>query len=101
MIEKPVQGISKDDIDALVADEVREGRTLDYKEKLPGNADKDKKEFLADVSSFANAGGGDMIFGVVEKRDGCPERCGSRSRHQAAHPRRPAAHPRRPDPRGR
>lgn len=70
MIQKPWNDIGKDDIDALVADEVREGRTLDYKEKLPGNADKDKKEFLADVSSFANAGGGDMIFGVVEKRDG-------------------------------
>lgn len=69
MILKPFDNITKDDIDALVADDVREGRTLDYKEKLPGNADKDKKEFLADVSSFANAGGGDMIFGVVEKRD--------------------------------
>lgn len=70
MIQKPFDRIDKTDIDALVADEVREGRTLDYKEKMPGNADKDKKEFLADVSSFANASGGDMLFGVVEKRDG-------------------------------
>jgi hypothetical protein len=70
MIQKAFDSITNDDIDALVADEVREGRTLDYKEKSPGNADKDKKEFLADVSSFANASGGDMIFGVVEKRDG-------------------------------
>jgi hypothetical protein len=70
VIQKPFDGIVKDDIDALSADEVREGRTLDYKEKLPGNADKDKKEFLGDVSSFANAGGGDMVFGMVERRDG-------------------------------
>ena len=47
---------------------------------MPGNADKDKKEFLADVSSFANASGGDLVFGVEEKRDsdgkptGVPER---------------------------
>jgi hypothetical protein len=28
--------------------------------------DGDKKEFLADVSSFANAGGGDLVFGMEE-----------------------------------
>ena len=33
-------------------------------------ADDDRKEFFADVSSFANAGGGDIIFGVADKRDG-------------------------------
>jgi len=53
-----------------VANAVAEGRALEYKQQLPGNGDEDKREFLADVSSFANAGGGDIIFGVVEKRDG-------------------------------
>lgn len=80
MIPKPLDQIGKDDIDALVANQVSERRTLEYKRELPGNADKDKKEFLADVSSFANAAGGDLIYGVVEKRDadnkptGIPER---------------------------
>ena len=35
---------------------------------MPGNADADKKEFLADVSSFANTAGGDLIFGIEEKQ---------------------------------
>lgn len=45
---------------------VSEGRTIDYKRELPGNSDGDKKEFLADVSSFANTSGGDLILGVDE-----------------------------------
>ena len=59
----------KEDIDALVSNTVSESRTLDYKETLPGNSDGDKYEFLADVSSFANSSGGDILYGVREKRD--------------------------------
>ncbi len=61
MINKSFDLIEKADIEALVANEVREGRTLDYKENLPGNSDGDKTEFLADVSSFANASGGYIL----------------------------------------
>jgi len=39
---------------------------LDYKRDVPGESDQDKKEFLADISSFANATGGDLIYGVDE-----------------------------------
>ncbi len=70
MILRDFDAITKADIEALVANAVAEGRALEYKQQLPGNGDEDKKEFLADVSSFANAGGGDIVFGVVEKRDG-------------------------------
>lgn len=69
MINKPLEQIERTDIESLIANEVREGRTLEYKEKLLTNNDGEKKEFLADVSSFANAGGGDILFGVREKRD--------------------------------
>lgn len=41
MINKPFEKIEKDDIDALISDKVTEGRTLEYKEKLPGNSDGD------------------------------------------------------------
>lgn len=58
---------------SLVTNQVREGKSLEYKQELPGNSDSDKKEFLADVSSFANAGGGHLIYGCKEKReDGQP-----------------------------
>jgi hypothetical protein len=69
MIHKPLDQVCREDIEALVANEVKEGRTIEYKETLPGNADQDKKEFLADVSSFANAAGGDLLYGVVETRE--------------------------------
>jgi hypothetical protein len=69
MIHKPFDQVGRDDVEDLVTNEVTEGRTIEYKEALPGNADKDKKEFLGDVSSFANAAGGDLLYGVAEKRD--------------------------------
>ncbi len=69
MIQKPFDKIENSDIEALISNEVPEGRKLDYKEALPGPTDAEKKEFLADVSSFANAAGGDLVFGVRERRD--------------------------------
>lgn len=66
MIQKPLNEIIKTDIDFLVEQATSEGRTLDYKLTLPGNSDKDKVSFLADISAFANAGGGDLIFGIKE-----------------------------------
>jgi hypothetical protein len=69
MLNKLFEDIGKADIEGLVAEAVRESRTLDYKEMLPGNSDDDKKEFLYDVSSFANASGGFIIYGVRESRD--------------------------------
>jgi len=72
MIQKRIDAIVADDLQALVNNGVREGRTIDYKRELPGGSDGEKKEFLADVSSFANAAGGDLVYGVVAK-DGVPE----------------------------
>lgn len=69
MINKRFELIDKSDIDSLIVNQVPESRTIDYKEELPGNTDNDKKEFLADVSSFANASGGDLLYGIQEQRD--------------------------------
>jgi hypothetical protein len=69
MIPKEFDVITKGDIDALVANAVGERRTLEYKQQLPGNGDEDKREFLADIASFANAGGGDLLYGITDKRD--------------------------------
>jgi hypothetical protein len=66
VIAKTVSAITPDDINALVAAPRLEDRQLDYKSQLPGGTDDDKREFLADVSAFANASGGDLIFGVEE-----------------------------------
>ncbi len=73
MINKNIEQITKDDLQALIDNEVSERKTIEYKQALPEGSDKDKREFLADVSSFANASGGDLIYGVAEdKKTGKP-----------------------------
>jgi len=67
--DKAVEQITSEDLELLVANGVSESRTLEYKETVPGGTDQDKREFLADVSSFANAIGGDLVFGAQEARD--------------------------------
>jgi hypothetical protein len=56
MISKAVENITKADVDALLTNQVPEGKTIEYQLTLPGGKDDDKKELPADVSSFANAG---------------------------------------------
>ncbi|MFQ5804572.1 MAG: helix-turn-helix domain-containing protein [Candidatus Methylomirabilales bacterium] len=65
----PLAQIDAPKLDALVANAVGEGRQLDYKETLAGGSDDDKREFLSDVTSFGNALGGDIIFGLRERRE--------------------------------
>ncbi len=73
MINKDIEQITKDDLQALIDNEVIEHKTIEYKRALPGDSAKEKKEFLADVSSFANASGGDLIYGITEdKKTGAP-----------------------------
>lgn len=69
MINKRFDIIEKSDINTLISNQVTEGKTLDYKERHPNNSDSDKKEFLVDISSFTNASGGDILYGIKEKRD--------------------------------
>ncbi len=56
------------DVQTLVSERIPEGRYLDYKRELPGRGNDAKKEFLADVTSFANAGGGAIVFGIAEEK---------------------------------
>lgn len=66
MIPKPLDAINAADILALVKNHEEEGRTIEFKRDLPGKTEKERQELLADISSFANASGGDLIFGVAE-----------------------------------
>ena len=71
MIPKLLDTIVAADLQALIDNEVRESKTIEYKRELPGNADSEKVPFLAAVSSFANTGGGDLLLGV-EAEGGLP-----------------------------
>jgi len=69
MIEKRIEEIQKLDVDALIIAKTAERRTLEYKAELPLGTDEAKREFLADISSFANSGGGDILYGIVDQKD--------------------------------
>lgn len=53
-------------IQGLIENKVSEGKEFEYKRDKIGNRDPDKKEFLQDISSFANSGTGYVILGVDE-----------------------------------
>ncbi len=68
---RPLTELKESDLIALKEGGQAERKTLDYKRDVVGPSDSDKREFLYDVSSFANSAGGFLIFGVTEK-DGVP-----------------------------
>jgi len=68
MIEKKIAAIEESALLALKDNEVSEGRTIEYKQSLPGNTRDEKIRFIAGISSFANAVGGDFVIGIVAKK---------------------------------
>jgi Schlafen, AlbA_2 len=71
MINKPLDQITKEDIEALVENEQTENAHIEYKEILPDlkNDQEIRKKFLRLVSSFANKAGGRIIYGIKEGQD--------------------------------
>ncbi len=68
----PIDQIDYAYIERLIENTVYEDSHIEYKAELKFKTDDDKKELLADVSSFANAGGGNIIYGVKEGQEGEP-----------------------------
>lgn len=72
MIQKKLEQINERDLQSLIDNGVLESKTLEYKGTLTLGTKDEKKEFLADVSAFANASGGDLIFGIAENKNKVP-----------------------------
>jgi hypothetical protein len=64
---KELNSITEQDLQSLIDNQVAEGKDIEFKRELPAGNDEAKKEFLADVSSFANTVGGDIIYGMEEE----------------------------------
>ena len=64
LLHIPLNQIEEKHLRALIAARAAESRSIDYKRTIYGNANADYSEFLADVSSFANTGGGDVVLGM-------------------------------------
>lgn len=69
LLNKRADTVTADDISRLIQNSVPESRSLDYKRELKLSQDKDKKEFLFDVTSFYNTEGGCLIYGIEESKD--------------------------------
>jgi hypothetical protein len=63
----PFDRIAEADIQRLISMGVAESPYLDYKQETYGDAGADRSEFLADISSFANTLGGDLVVGIAEE----------------------------------
>jgi len=61
--------VGSGDLQALLEARVAESQILEFKAALPGPKDEDKREFLADVSSFANTRGGVIGYGIEAERN--------------------------------
>lgn len=70
LTHKPIDQINEMDLQQLLDTPVYESRVLDYKEQLSGDTSTEKKEFLYDITAFANSGGGELIYGISEERVG-------------------------------
>lgn len=66
LVDKPITQITEADLQQLIADARAEDKTIDYKEEMHGGNDEGRREFLYDITSFANTEGGHVIFGMKE-----------------------------------
>jgi hypothetical protein len=69
MLPANLSDINLEHIQGLIDSEVAEGLSEEFKRQLPTNQSEEKKEFLYDIAAMANASGGDIIYGVEERRD--------------------------------
>lgn len=67
MLSRQLPDLREQDFTLLVTNGVTEARDLEFKRDLPGASDGDIKEFLADVTSLANAQGGDLVYGIEDR----------------------------------
>ena len=68
------------DIKRLIENQIQENNSLDYKRDLNFAKDKDKKEFLFDISAMYNTDGGCLVFGIEEEKDESNQNTGKPSK---------------------
>lgn len=64
-----INQITSNEVKSLIENKVPENTHLEYKREIKFSIDSEKKELLADVCSFANLGGGVIIYGIEDEKD--------------------------------
>lgn len=73
IFQKSLNQIEISDINELINNRVAENIRLEYKKTLDLKNSYQKKEFLKDITGFANSEGGLIIYGVEENKDSSPK----------------------------
>jgi hypothetical protein len=73
LIHIPFADIGETQLQRLIDAKASESRDIEYKRNTYGDSDGERAEWLADVSSFPNTVGGDLIIGI-EAAKGVPTR---------------------------
>jgi predicted HTH transcriptional regulator len=68
----PLDQIIAGHLQGLIDASAPEAVTIEYKRESYGSNDDARAEFLADISSFANTRGGDLILGMQADKDSAP-----------------------------
>jgi hypothetical protein len=68
MLPVNLSELASSHIQELIDSEVAENLTLEYKRELPTGQSEQKKEFLFDIAALANAAGGDIVYGIVDRK---------------------------------
>jgi hypothetical protein len=66
-LDRGIDDLDEAAINALVTDSIQEGLTLEFKETLELDNEKQKREVAKDVSALANSQGGRIVYGIREK----------------------------------
>ena len=73
MFDSDLTKITENNLISFFDRKTPEDKTLEYKRDIKIDTGDDKKEFLGDISAFANSSGGTIIYGIYAK-DGVPEK---------------------------
>lgn len=65
LLHLPLTAVDEGQLNRLLSARAAESRDIEYKRQTYGGADADHAEWLADISSFANSAGGDLLIGVT------------------------------------
>jgi Putative DNA-binding domain len=71
LMHLPLEQVQRHHLQSLIDRKAADTLTIEYKRETYGGNDDARAEFLADVSSFANTSGGDLVIGI-DAKEGIP-----------------------------